>query len=245
MKEEENSDLYARSVLFAVIDHLLSLGVRRDRTLEMVRECLESETQKPRSHYSVHAAVLRTWHCDPSLLDESASPKPLPLNGRWPSVSALIRKEAGSKKVSAVLESMIDLGLVTPVGTAEFLPVGDTATIARLHPVLIEHVANSLNRMLRTVRHNVSRSHEDRPLIERYTHVSNLSAKDIGAFKAFSQAQGSAFLANVEDWLSSKSATEKPTVSGVTAGIHLIAFVDTPRQRRPNPSPRRSRAKRA
>jgi hypothetical protein len=230
----------------AVLEHLASIGARRDRMEVLVKEILNSSVNAGRKHHSVHAAVLLKWHRELDLLDEDARPKPLALNGPWPSVMSLIRRVSEKEDACKTVAAMKELGLIQRTRAGKFLPVSDRATIASLHPVLIEHVANSLNRLLRTVKYNVSKSKAEDSLIERYTHLPRLKVSDVAAFKKFSQQQGSAFLASVEDWLQARNAAPGTRKKGVSAGVHLIAFVDRPEARRTNrATASRSRAKRA
>ena len=246
VKRTPNLELYTKSVLTAVLEHLAAIGARREQMEASIKEILESSRNSGRRHHSVHAAVLLRWHRDLDLLGEDARPKPLALSGRWPSVVSLIRRVSKKEDVTETVAAMKDLGLIQRTKSGKFLPVSDRATIGSLHPVLIEHVANSLNRLLRTVRYNVSRGREEESLIERYTHLPSLRVRDVAAFKRFSQQQGSAFLSSVEDWLQARNATLKSHRKGVSAGVHLIAFVDRPEMRRSNrATASRSRAKHA
>lgn len=233
-----NTALYFQRVLFSIVDFLLLSGVRPDDVRKIVERRLTLTQRAPRTRTSttrggrtedtVSAVVLHRWHREPRLLDKDAQPKPLRLYGRAPSVEALVRAEKPGASARDVVSSMRTLGLLQPAATGRYIPKARVATINTLHPVLIEHVAHSLKRLLETVQSNVSRSSSRRNLIERYTHIPDLRVSQLNAFREFSQQHGSAFLASVDDWLEARRTRNFSGKKdrGVAAGIHVFAYIE-------------------
>ena len=233
----KQSGLYARKILEAVIDFLCAAGTDTDEISRIVEGRIALNRKKHvrpkqrllgRSDDTVTAAILHRWHRDTALIDLNAMPKPLKLKGVAPSVEALVRSERPRSDPSDLIASMVTLGLLKKASAGRYLPKARIATIPRMHPVLIEHVARSIARLLETVGENTTRKHAS-PLIERFTHIPDLPFNRIAEFREFSQRHGTAFLASVDDWLESRrvrNASRK--VSGTTAGIHVFAYLEPP-----------------
>jgi hypothetical protein len=103
------------------------------------------------------------------------------------------------------------------------------------------NLAQAQRRAAGTGRERPSSQAEPRPadgLLERAAMVRDLPAEHLGAFRHYIQEQGTAFLANVDEWLEAhcpaaarvaEPSAMRPTRSargGVTAGVHVFAFVE-------------------
>lgn len=234
----KNIPFYYERVLSSVVDFLLLSGlpiseIRSLADTVLVKAALKSVSGEWSSANSgmetIPAVVLHRWHRDRDLLDSEANPIPLRLYGEAPSVEALVRDEEPHGSVRRIVDDMKSLGLVRKGSKHKYLPKSRVATIATLHPVLIEHVAHSLVRLLETVERNTSATTKKQGLIERFTHIPDLPIKEIPAFTTFSQEHGSAFLASVDDWLESRRAAAK-SVGSCSAGIHVFAYVEQQRR---------------
>lgn len=235
----KHEPIYHERLLTAVVDFLLLSGLHLSKVRDLASKVLEKVQRRTTSvaHSArstsgletIPAVVLYRWHQDRNLLDSDANPKPLKLYGRAPSVEALVRDEGPIGSPRQIVRDMRALGLVRARSRGRYVPRSRVATIATLHPVLIEHVAQSLLRLLETVERNVNATNKNDGLIERFTHVPDLPVKDIAAFTAFSQEQGSAFLASVDDWLESRRSLKKGG-KRCSAGIHVFAHVREPRK---------------
>ncbi len=237
-RESVNAALYVQRVLASIVDFLLISGaspndVRRivERRLSLTKPAARTRTGVGRrgvSEDTVSAVVLHRWHREPRLLSEDAQPKPLRLYGRAPSVESLVRAEQPGPTARDVVSSMRSLRLIQRAKNGRYVPRARVATINTLHPVLIEHVAHSLKRLLETVQGNVSRGRPGKNLIERYIHIPDLRKDQLRAFRDFSQQHGSEFLASVDDWLEARRArnSTRSTDKGVAAGIHVFAYVE-------------------
>jgi hypothetical protein len=179
---------------------------------------------------TVESAVLRLWHRLPQYIDASATPLPLRLYGRAPSVESLVRRQGATAKVKTVIRGLRAVGLIRRTTAGKYLPSEDTATIGQLHPLSIEHVAKSVMRLLGTVLRNTDPATASSPLIERSARVPDLSRSEAKAFAEFTHRQGLAYLQAVDDWLETRrvsSGTKKSRGKSkhVGAGVHLYAYM--------------------
>lgn len=239
MRERTNSDraaldLYYQDVLLSMFVFMLRDERSKERVAAMVHRTLSAaqhivskKVHKQQSSAGILGAVLHEWYRNPKYLTISALPRPIRLSGRAPSVAALARKQGALTNGDQVAREMKNLGLIRKSANG-FLPVNRVATIRQLAPPLIDHVANSLERMLATVNYNTSKQAKLDTLIERTAFVRDLPRKELRAFRKFTQEQGSAFLANADEWLETRRAIASPKRSHrlVRAGVHVYAFQD-------------------
>lgn len=239
MSTKAEADVYFRRVLVSILDFLAASGLAADAIQEMTANWAKSRASNQLRRNikraelgadidTVYASVLHRWHRDVVLLDEDAKPKGLTLYGKSQSVESLVRDERPRVSARRIVASMKNVGLVRKKKNGLFFPASRIATVSKLHPMLVEHVAKSLSRYLDTVRQNISPSRSVPTLIERFTHIPDLPRKELGNFRDFSQRHGSAFLAGVDDWLEPRRARRRGGKSskGCAAGIHVFAYIE-------------------
>ncbi len=241
MKEGTGQDSkYFEAILGSIIDFLLLGGVDAATILSYVTKHLERKAIAAATSTSlgsaetlseadaIAAAVLHKWFRDARLLDSRTRPKPLSLYGRAPSIESLVRSERPKGSAKSLVRTMRALGLVEGVSRGKYVPKSRVATVSSLHPIVIEHVAKSVGRYLRTVSQNTSKKSHKTRLIERFAGVRDLPEKDLHAFCEFSQKHGTAFLSGVDDWLETRRQKSRSAVNspGLAAGIHVFAYVE-------------------
>jgi hypothetical protein len=180
---------------------------------------------------NVSAELLRLWTRDGRYIDRDARPKPLSVSRGKNSLVSLIASLDPSADPLSIVESMRSVGLLRKLSNGKYIPTAESVTIDRLHPLAIEHVAKSLIRIVTTVCRNTDPRRQAIPLIERYAYVPDLSRVETKAFAEFTRAQGMAYLESVDDWLEQRRVRRLPANSrrvsrnGVTAGVHLVAYL--------------------
>lgn len=179
---------------------------------------------------NVSAELLRLWHRDGRYIDRDARPRALPLTGGRTNLLSIVRRLDPSADAREVLSGMRSIGLIRRVVGGRYVPTSGSVTIDQLHPLAIEHVAKSVVRLVSTVCRNTDPSRRSVPLIERYAYVPDLNRADAMAFAEFSRSQGMAYLEAVDDWLEQRranrsTATRRPKPTGITAGVHLVAYL--------------------
>jgi len=175
-------------------------------------------------------AVLRAWHREKYYIDDEAKPIPLKLEGRPRGLASLMRRQDPKCDVHALTKGMLAVGLIRRMRNGAFLPMTESATIRQLHPLLIDHVAKSVMRLVETVYRNTDPMSATIPMIERYAHVPDLDSADAKEFAAFAQQQGAAYLEAIDDWLETrrlqpKTGKKRRLRSKVAAGVHLVAYL--------------------
>jgi hypothetical protein len=231
------AESYQAKAIYSLLEFLQWSGLAKQDILQLVETSLRRlprrsadaanlRTRKgSRVTYVVGLALYR-WHRDPDFIDGSGNPIPLALSGRAPSVESLIRHEKPEVSAKELVAEFKNLRLIKPAGNGLYLPTNIAGRIRSDHPILLEHLANSVVRLLSTAREN-TKSKSDKTFIERFVHVPDLKTSKISEFRDFSNQQASAFLATIDDWLESNRAAggSARTQQSVPAGVHAFAFL--------------------
>ena len=224
---------YYQDILLAVFLFMLKDKERHCDVKKLVAQQLveaqliaTQDRAREEANSGVISGALHDWYRNAAYLDSTYQPKAMRLLSGSHSVVALIL--AQDKKVDAIrtAREMVRLGLLRKHSRDRYLPVGRVATIRRISPALIEHVARSLERLLATVDFNVRGRARRTTLIERTAFVHDLPREELRAFRVFAQRQGTAFLSNADEWLESRRVSRRALsrVPLVRAGIHVYAF---------------------
>ena len=180
---------YYEDILLTLFVFMLKDRARKSEVRGIVeRQLQEAEQFISRTRCVRHAnsgvmgAVLHHWYRNYNYLDREQLPRAVRLHGRAPSVAALVRSQDKRLNADGVADEMVQLGLLRRISKAHYLPVARVATIRRLTPALIDHVARSLERLLATVNFNTRGAENKRSLIERTAFVHDLPAREARAF---------------------------------------------------------------
>jgi hypothetical protein len=261
-------------LMHSLLLFLLDSGLPRDLLERLLGDALDSaHAQRSsvgalRDHSAAISGLLFSWHHDRRYLDARACPKPLPLKGRGACVERLALAHCDPGEAHAVVARLQAHGLIHEVEPGAWAPRGPVAmftahdrevsgyigeTIAHLMATVHANLAQAQRRAAGNGRERPSGPAESRPvdgLLERAAMVRDLPTEHLGAFRHYIQEQGTAFLANVDEWLEAHCPAasrvaepaaghrERATRGGVTAGVHVFAFTEeagrpSPRAQRP------------
>jgi hypothetical protein len=182
---------------------------------------------------STAALVLDAWHRNRRYVDRNGAPRAIPLLGESPSVEALIRSETTSSDACALARRLTTLGLLVRQRGNEYKPAKRIALIAGLDPTIQQYIARASATLLKTIRHNISRTDDSMRLIERFAEIPDLPRHRAAEFRRFARIQGWEFIRTLNDWLEARrarrlTAGRKHTVR---AGVHLYAYVEASRRK--------------
>ncbi|MEZ5457963.1 MAG: hypothetical protein R3E65_01140 [Steroidobacteraceae bacterium] len=240
---------------------LLDSGLPREALQALLATALdEAHAQRSsigalRDHSAAISGLLFSWHHDRRYLDARACPRPLPLTGAGLSVERLALAHCDVGEADAVIARLHTHGLIRDVGGGRWVPSGPVAVFTAHDREVSGYIGETIAHLMTTVHANLALAQrragsngrdrtgaaaEMRPadaLLERAAMVRNLPAEHLDAFRHHIQEQGTAFLANVDEWLEAHRPTARRVAegangksragrSGVTAGVHVFAFVD-------------------
>ncbi len=175
--------------------------------------------------------ALALWHRDPRFTDpETGLPAPLARTGRAKSMAALLRAAGITSRPQTWLEFLFRSGLLRQTTTGHYLPRGRSARMPSLNQLHVEHIALGVYHLVRTATKNYGADGLRRPLLQSAAVVRQFPNSQKERFRQFVNAQGDAFLANVDDYLESRSkqgGRPKPSAKGRTrAGVYAFAFIE-------------------
>lgn len=224
-----------RSLLLFLLDAGLSraeLGALLDAALGHAF-ARRADAAKLRQHSSAISGLMFAWHREPGFVTRSAEPRALALRGARASVECLVRRYCAPGEIETVIEALRKQRLVRRCADGRYLPAGPVATFRDYGPELGGYVGEAILNLMNTIQANLRSGRRTAPLIERAALVRDLSPRQAAQYRSFVQEQGTAFLANVDDWLESHRVAVQRTrtrrgsrkAGGVTAGVHVFAFL--------------------
>jgi len=158
---------------------------------------------------------------------------------------ALIKDRAFFEELCALAPALVRRDrpamerLVRRCADGRYLPAGPVATFRDYGPELGGYVGEAILNLMNTIQANLESGRRTAPLIERAALVRDLSPRQAAQYRSFVQEQGTAFLANVDDWLESRRVASASARSGrarrgagLTAGVHVFAFLGEQRRAR-------------
>lgn len=248
-----------RSLLLFMLDSGMTraqLGALLDAALGHAY-AKRAEAARMREHSATVSGVLFAWHREPRCLDAAAQPLPLTLRGKRDSVEALASEHCSRREIDVVLTALREQRLIRPAGRGRWLPSGPVATFRDYSPQLSGYVGEAILNLMTTIQANLDAPASPRgrhvpPLIERAALVRDLPRSLAAEFRSHVQEQGSAFLANIDDWLEAHRTTGAPSrgvvrarsrsrtadAAGLTAGVHVFAFLGDARVAKKRRMPR-------
>jgi hypothetical protein len=256
-RHESVAELMRSLLLF-----LLDSGLPRDSLQALLATALdEANAQRAsigalRDHSAAISGLLFSWHHDRRYLDARACPKPLRLTGPGLTVEQLALAHCDPGEAEAVLQRLQTHGLISDAGGGHWSPSGPVAVFTAHDREVSGYIGETIAHLMATVHANLALAQRragsparDRAaangdarspdaLLERAAMVRDLPAEHLGAFRNYIQEQGTAFLANVDEWLEAHcpaaqrvaepaaAPRSRAARGAVTAGVHVFAFVD-------------------
>lgn len=223
---------------------LLSEGATRADLVGVMNRALadaeeiQRDSQEMANLYVALSKVLHAWHEDRRFLDADAKPRPLRLKGPENSIEYAARIARVRVPYGRLLQSLVDQRLIRHVGSSRYLPTKSVAKLVGDGPEVTGYVGQSILQLIQTLESNRKANRANQPLLERAAIVDDLSPAEAAAFRRFSGEQGNAFIANANSWLESRRQASKRHGSkrrGLTAGVHVFAFVAPSKRARVRP----------
>jgi len=184
------------------------------------------------------ARVLRTWHLETRFLTAAGNPKALPQNGKN-GLRALVKCHFAPRQVDLALATLRRNGLIRKRQSGYWIPTSRYARNPKPTAEVLSHFAEGVSRLAETVRKNTTTKRTGDLLLEKAAQVSALPRSEVPAFRRYVQAQGTAFLTTIDDWLESRALNPaRKSRNACNAGVFAFAFVDDEEAR---PSSRKKR----
>jgi uncharacterized protein DUF6502 len=179
------------------------------------------------SHVNRATRVLSGWHQDVEFTGADGRPLPLPLDGKHPSFTALVRRYSGDMPPKTMLEELqrvhaierTDDGYIHALSRAYLPNYGDTSGIHELGAALHDLAA--------TIDHNLDPDRKGPRYFQRMVSNERVRAPSLPLFRRIVGEHGQQLLETLDDWLSAHevSATEdKDKRDTVRTGVGIYFF---------------------
>lgn len=207
--------LYARTPARGIwLDQTHGLGLDQSRITELMN-------------------LLRVWSQDPEFVDENGQPKRLSLDAGAGSFRALLRRAKCSHASRRTLEQLQSLGSVQLCNQGKRVRLLSNVLIVVVgNRFVVAPSIDSIRRFAETIEHNLcggTRPGEGR--IHRWAACDALDPAQVEEIQRFVRSNGQTFLEALDEKLIS-SARTKGRRRGISYGVGLYVFSDTPHRRR-------------
>jgi hypothetical protein len=175
------------------------------------------------------SGVLHDWWREPSFVGSDGNAKPLPIQGRGATLSALVARRVPLPKVPGVINWMEKAGFFTrdAQGLAATPKRQAIIALGSPGPLMSERGITMAAHALGTAAHNYRLNAKLPGLTDRQAYVSRLSVKHLRQFRELVRLHGSDFLETIDNWLEDHQV-KGTGESGIEAGVHLYMFTGRP-----------------
>jgi hypothetical protein len=251
---------YAQDVLKQTLTILVQTGHSPKDLTRMVRDLCRtlSEPERPFDPGVVPYVaglphIVAHWYSDPAFRGRDGQPLRIPLRGRGPTLTSLIRRLFPSQNVAQVTESLLRANAILRRGRL-YAPTDRYVALTRDLQSVHVHGLMSLAGMLRTVQHNIASGNPAETLLERSAKNPCIPVRALPEIHRRIKREVTALLWKLDGYLRSwevEPGTEATTHLGVGAYAYEDPIVTgrktcragkTPPRRAPRrPAARRSR----
>jgi len=176
--------------------------------------------------YHRGSRVITGWLRDPKYGDGKGHPRPIPLEGRGATFSALVKSYSGDIPVRAVLDELLRVGAVKQLKDGRICLVSrgyipQKGSAEKLH-VLGADTAD----LIATIDYNVYLK-PTKPRFQRKVMYDNVSVEAAKEFRTLAAAEGQELLEKLDRWLSHRDRDVNPASKGtgrVRVGVGVYHF---------------------
>ncbi len=215
-----------------VIEDLIALFARLGLDSGHLLNPASSARRSNRAHSQTLARLaaisdlLTLWHQDPSYLDSSGEPAPLPLNGRRRSFRHIAKTVLPDEPATKLLRELVHLRAVRVDRQGNVRVKMRTLSIYEDKRLAALHTLNSLGGFINTLRHNLeSAPANSAQLFHRIARNGDFDLQKIPQLKIWLRRHGQSMLESVDIWMINHSKPQagkrlKKTAQ-VSVGIYL------------------------
>ncbi|MFO0700008.1 MAG: DUF6502 family protein [Nitrospira sp.] len=176
--------------------------------------------------YHRGSRVITGWLRDPKYGDGKGHPRPIPLEGRGATFSALVKSYSGDIPVRAVLDELVRVGAVKQLKDGRICLVSrgyipQKGSAEKLH-VLGTDTAD----LISTIDHNIYQK-PTRPRFQRKVMYDNVPMEAANEFRTLVAAEGQELLEKLDRWLAHRDRDTNPASKGsgrVRVGFGIYHF---------------------
>ncbi|MBA3030410.1 MAG: hypothetical protein FP816_16585 [Desulfobacteraceae bacterium] len=200
-------------------------GLSRKEVKRVMETTHPSDTDSG-ERYNRAARVIAAWRREKDFHDENGIPMALPLNGKDPSFSGLVRKFSGDLPFRAVLDELI------ASGNAEKTDDNRVKLISRFYiprnedNVKLHILGTDAAHLISTIDHNLQSVDSER-FFQRKVSYDNLPQEVLPVFQEMVAESAQKLLEDLDGWLSRKDRDNHPEIKGTgryRSGLGIYYF---------------------
>lgn len=158
---------------------------------------------KPVPYRNFPAEILHCWHTDPSFLDSSGGPKPLPFSGQRLSFSSLVRMVSPETHPRALLREMQRARAIANTAGGKLIALRREFVPASIDEKAIEGLQYGLRRLAETVCYNAEVENLKSSKFQRIVHTNRIRVSDVEIVRHSLAAVLASFATRIDDYLTS------------------------------------------
>ena len=222
---------YAQDVLRQALTILVQTGHSPKELTRIFRD-LCGTLAEPRQlfdpgvipYVSALSHIVAHWYSDPAFRGPDGQPLKIPLRGRGPSLTRLIRRLFPRQDVGSVTRSLLRADAIQRRGSL-YAPTGRSVMLTRDLPSVHAHGLMALAGMLRTVQHNIASGDPAATLLERSAGNPYIPVRALPEIHQRIKREVTALLWKLDGYLRSFEV-EPGTEATTRVGVGAYAFED-------------------
>ncbi|MBS0155320.1 MAG: hypothetical protein JSS38_12040 [Nitrospira sp.] len=176
--------------------------------------------------YHRGSRVITGWLRDPKYGDGKGHPRPIPLEGRGATFSALVKSYSGDIPVRAVLDELLRVGAVKQLKDGRICLVSRGYIPLKGSAEKLQVLGADTADLISTIDHNMYRK-PTQPRFQRKVMYDNVSIDAAKEFRTLAAAEGQELLEKLDRWLAHRDRDTNPASQGsgrVRVGLGIFQF---------------------
>jgi hypothetical protein len=207
-------------------------GLSRREVARIRDRLLDGEIGAESLHGNRISQILSGWHTDGLFTDDKGQPRDLPADGAEDSLAGLLKRYAGDLPHGAIRKELEQRGLIRELDNGHFRVLRRDYVYSRLDPEIVRRMGVALHDHAATLENNLDERSPATPRFEGVADNVKIPTKAFDAFRDFLEARGSAFLEEVDNWLSENEINETKNAGARTVrlGVGVYSIYDESEQ---------------
>ncbi len=176
--------------------------------------------------YHRGSRVITGWLRDPKYGDGKGHPRPIPLEGRGATFSALVKSYSGDIPVRAVLDELLRVGAVKQLQDGRICLVSRGYIPQKSSAEKLYVLGSDTADLIATIDHNVYVK-PTKPRFQRKVMYDNVPVEAAKEFRTLAAAEGQELLEKLDRWLAHRDRDMNPASKGtgrVRVGLGIYHF---------------------
>ncbi|MDH4154282.1 MAG: DUF6502 family protein [Nitrospira sp.] len=200
-------------------------GLTRKEVQRLLTPPSDSRSMADREYHR-GSRVITGWLRDPKYGDGKGHPRPIPLEGRGATFSALVKSYSGDIPVRAVLDELLRVGAVKQLKDGRICLVSRGYIPQKGSAEKLQMLGADTADLISTIDHNIYLEPTE-PRFQRKVMYDNVPIAAAKEFRTLAAAEGQELLEKLDRWLAHRDRDTNPASKGsgrVRVGLGIFQF---------------------